>query len=81
MQAQVAATGGGEVKPLNLLPSNSFHATDAPREQIPAMRAELRQIYQQIEATDWAAVPSGTVQLIMLGGHHLLSETTARKEV
>lgn len=79
MRAQVAASGGGEVTPLNLLPSYSFHATDAPREQIPAMRAELREMYQQIEATDWAGVPAGVVQLMMLGDHHLHSETTARE--
>jgi hypothetical protein len=69
LKARVAASGGAELQPTSVLPSYSFHATDAPREQIPAMRAELRKMYQQIEASDWAAVPSGTVQLMMLGDH------------
>jgi hypothetical protein len=60
---------GEQVKPEAILPSYSFHATDAPREQIPAMRAELRELYKQIEATDWVGVPSGTIQLMMLGDH------------
>jgi hypothetical protein len=47
----------------------SFLATDAPRDQIPAMRAELREMYKQIEATDWAGTPPGAVQLMMLGDH------------
>jgi hypothetical protein len=69
MKARVAAAGGGEVQPTSILPSYSFHATDAPQEQIPAMRAELRQLHKQIEGRDWAGVPSGTVQLMMLGDH------------
>lgn len=69
LQEQAQATGADEVDPVSVLPSYSFHATDAPRAQIPAMRAELREIYQQIEATDWAGVPPGTVQLMMLGDH------------
>jgi hypothetical protein len=64
-----AAIAGAEVDPGMILPSYSFHATDAPRDQIPAMRAELRELYRQIEATDWAGVPAGTVQLMMLGDH------------
>lgn len=70
MKAQAAGAGdGGEVLPISVLPSYSFHATDAPRDQIPAMRAELREMYKQIEATDWAGVPPGAVQLMMLGDH------------
>jgi hypothetical protein len=68
MQAAMAA-GSGDAGAISVLPSYSFHATDAPREQIPAMRAELREMYQQIEATDWAGVPPGAVQLMMLGDH------------
>jgi hypothetical protein len=68
-EAMKAQAGDGEVQPTNLLPSHSFHATDAPREQIPAMRAELREMYKQIEASDWAGVPPGAVQLMMLGDH------------
>jgi hypothetical protein len=69
MQQQAAAAGADQVQPAAILPSYSFHATDAPREQIPTMRAELRELYQQIEATDWAGVPAGAVQLMMLGDH------------
>ena len=67
MQARVGA--GEQVDPNATLPGYSFHATDAPREQIPAMRAELRELYRQIEATDWVGVPSGAIQLVMLGDH------------
>lgn len=69
LEAMKAQAGDGEVQPTNLLPSYSFHATDAPREQIPTMRAELREMYKQIEASDWAGVPPGAVQLMMLGDH------------
>lgn len=69
MKARTADSGGGAVQPISVLPSCSFHATDAPRAQIPALRAELRQIYQQIDASDWAGVPAGSVQLMMLGDH------------
>jgi hypothetical protein len=69
LQKRAALAGAETVQPGNILPSYSFHATDAPRDQIPAMRAELRELYQQIEASDWAGVPAGTVQLMMLGNH------------
>jgi hypothetical protein len=69
LQQQAAAAGAEAVQPAAILPSYSFHATDAPRDQIPAMRAELRELYRQIEASDWAGVPAGTVQLMMLGDH------------
>jgi hypothetical protein len=65
----VMAAAGDDAASISVMPSYSFHATDAPRDQIPAMRAELREMYKQIEATDWAGVPSGTVQLMMLGDH------------
>lgn len=68
MEAAVHAEGSG-ARPLSVLPSYSFHATDAPRHQIPAMRAELRELYRQTEATDWVGVPPGTVQPMMLGDH------------
>jgi hypothetical protein len=70
LEALQAQTGKGEqVQPEAILPSYSFHATDAPRDQIPRMRAELRELYKQIEATDWVGVPPGTIQLMMLGDH------------
>jgi len=64
-----AEAAGDDTSEISVLPSYSFHATDAPRDQIPAMRAELREMYTQIEASDWAGVPAGTVQLMMLGDH------------
>jgi hypothetical protein len=67
MKAQVGV--GDQVQPTQVLPSYSFHATDAPREQIPAIRTELRELYRQIENTDWVGVPAGTIQLMMLGDH------------
>ena len=70
MQAAAQAEGGADQsQPISVVPSYSFHATDAPREQIPAIRAELREMYRQIEATDWVGVPPGTIQLMMLGDH------------
>jgi hypothetical protein len=30
---------------------------------------ELRELYRQIERTDWVGVPPGTIQLMMLGDH------------
>lgn len=69
LHAMQAHVGGGEVKPAAILPSYSFHATDAPREQIPTIRAELRELYRQTEATHWVDVPSGAIQLMMLGDH------------
>lgn len=69
LREQAAAAGADDARPISVLPSYSFHATDAPRDQIPRMRAELRDMYKQIEATDWAGVPAGTVQLMMLGDH------------
>jgi hypothetical protein len=64
-----AAAGADEVRPDSLVGGYSFHATDAPRVQIPAIRAELREMYRQIEASDWAGVPPSAVQLMMLGDH------------
>ena len=70
LEAMQARAGAGEqVEPAAILPSYSFHATDAPREQIPAMRAELHELDRQIEATDRVGVPSGAIQLMMLGDH------------
>lgn len=69
LKAAAAAEGSEGGQPISVLPSYSFHATDAPRDQIPAIRAELREIYRQIEKTDWVGVPPGTVQLMMLGDH------------
>jgi hypothetical protein len=66
---EAMAAAGDDPGSFKMLPSYSFHATDAPRDQIPAMRAELREMYQQIEATDWAGSPPGAVQLMMLGDH------------
>jgi hypothetical protein len=60
---------GDQVQPASVLASYSFHATDAARGEIPAIRAELREMYRQIENTDWAGVPPGTIQLMMLGDH------------
>lgn len=67
MKAQVAE--GDPVRTASVVSGYSFHATDAPREQIPAIRAELREMYRQIEASDWVGVPPGTIQLMMLGDH------------
>ena len=70
MKAAAQAAGDGEqAQPISVLPSYSLHATDAPREQIPAIRAELRELYRQIENTDWVGVPPGAIQLMMLGDH------------
>lgn len=69
LRVQAGAAGADVLRPAGVLPSYSFHATDAPREQIPAIRAELREMYKQIEAAEWAGVPAGTVQLMMLGDH------------
>jgi hypothetical protein len=51
------------------LPSYSFHATDDPNADIAAIRAELREMYRQIEQTDWVNMPAGSVQIMMLGDH------------
>jgi hypothetical protein len=51
------------------LPSYSFHATDDPTADIPAIRAELRAMYQRIEKMEWANMPPGTIQIMMLGDH------------
>jgi hypothetical protein len=67
MKAQAGV--GDPVQPTKVLPTYSFHATDAPREQIPAIRSELRELYRQIESTGWVGVPAGTIQLMMLGDH------------
>ena len=65
LRGQIGDTG----QPISVLPSYSFHAIDAPRDQIPAIREELRELYRQIEKTDWVGVPPGTVQLMVLGDH------------
>lgn len=62
-----AAQGSDTDQPLTVEPSCHFHATDALREQIRAIRAELRELYREIEKTDWVGVPPGSVQLMMLG--------------
>ena len=51
------------------LPSYSFHATDDPNADIPAIRAELKEMYRKIEKTDWVNMPPGSVQIMMLGDH------------
>ncbi|EFV13827.1 hypothetical protein [Segniliparus rugosus] len=61
----VAAIAAADAPP----PMYNFHATDDPDVDIPAIRAELKAMYQQIERTDWANMPSGSVQLMMLGEH------------
>lgn len=61
-----AMKASGHQKPL---PGYSFHATDDPNADIAAIRAELKKMYQQIEKTDWAGVPAGMIQLMMLGDH------------
>ncbi|SIT46451.1 conserved hypothetical protein [Paraburkholderia ribeironis] len=48
-------------------PSYSFHATDDPDADIPAIRAELRVMYQEIEKMAWANMPLGSIQVMMLG--------------
>jgi hypothetical protein len=65
--AAQAAQGSGVDQPPTVEPSYHFHATDAPRDQIAAIRAELRELYRQIENTDWVGVAPGAVQLMMLG--------------
>jgi hypothetical protein len=50
-------------------PSYSFHATDDPNADIPAIRAELREMYQKIEKMAWANMPPGSIQVMMLGDH------------
>jgi hypothetical protein len=51
------------------LPSYSFHATDDPNADISAIRAELREMYRKIEKAGWVNMPSGSVQIMMLGDH------------
>jgi hypothetical protein len=51
------------------LPAYAFHATDDPKADIAATRAELREMYVQIEKMPWAGVPPGAVQIMMLGDH------------
>ena len=48
----------------------SFHATDDPHADIAAIRAELTEMYKQIEASEWVNMPAGSVQLMMLGDQH-----------
>jgi hypothetical protein len=40
-----------------------------PRDQIPAIGAELRELCRQIVKTDWVGLPPGAIQLMMLGDH------------
>ena len=49
------------------LPSYSFHATDDPNVDIHAIRAELKEMYREIEKTDWANMPPGSIEIMMLG--------------
>jgi hypothetical protein len=51
------------------LPSYAFHATDDPNADIQAIHAELREMYQRIEKMEWANMPPGSIQLMMLGDH------------
>jgi hypothetical protein len=66
MKAGARASVGSGQPPL---PSYSFHATDDPNADIQAIRAELRDMYQKIETMDWADMPTGSIQLMMLGDH------------
>ena len=50
-------------------PLYSFHATDDPEADVAAIRAELKQMYRQIDRTDWVNMPAGSVQMMMLGDH------------
>ncbi|MBT8340500.1 MAG: hypothetical protein HKP58_01870 [Desulfatitalea sp.] len=49
-------------------PGYHFHATDEPNADIPAIRAELKEIYQKIETSDWVHAPAGSIVKMMLGG-------------
>lgn len=51
-------------------PMYSFHATDDPDADVAAIRAELTEMYKQIEASDWVNMPAGSVRLMMLGDQH-----------
>lgn len=62
VRAMKAAVGSGEAP----LPTYSFHATDDPSADIPAIRAELREMYRKIEKADWAGAPPGSIQIMML---------------
>lgn len=66
MKAAVKASAATGQPPL---PSYSFHATDDPNTDIPALRAELKEMYKEIEKTEWANMPPGSIQLMMLGDH------------
>jgi hypothetical protein len=66
MKAALEASSEAGQSPL---PSYSFHATDDPNADIRAMRAELKEIYREIEKMDWAEAPPGSVQMMMLGDH------------
>ena len=63
--AAQAREGADQVQPISVLPSYSFHAAHAPHDQIPATRAESRELYRQIADTDWVGVPPGTIKLRM----------------
>jgi hypothetical protein len=66
VNAMKASIGPASEPPL---PSYSFHATDDPSANIPAIRAELREMYQMIEKSEWANMPPGSIQIMMLGDH------------
>lgn len=55
LKAAGPADGSAGGQPISVLPSYSLHATDAPRDQIPTIRAELR------ELTDRSRKPIGWV--------------------
>jgi hypothetical protein len=63
--AVMAAAKAGQPPP----PSYSFHAADDPNADIPAIRAELREMYRRIEALERANMPPGSIQVMMLGDH------------
>jgi hypothetical protein len=60
-----AKASAGKLPP----PSYSFHATDDPKADIGAIRAELKDMYRQIEKMAWANMPPGSIQVMMLGDH------------
>jgi hypothetical protein len=64
MKAGLAASARAGQAPL---PSYSFHGTDDPNADIPAIRAELREMYRKIETMEWANMPPGSIQVMMLG--------------
>ncbi|MBT8342536.1 MAG: hypothetical protein HKP58_06030 [Desulfatitalea sp.] len=52
-------------------PGYHFHATDDPNADIPAIRAELKEMYAKIEKSDWVHAPPGSIVKMMLGDDDL----------